>query len=563
MLNLHARLPAGLAGEWNAPAVRGEGFATSAAWFGANERPLAGWWTAPERLSRNGVVIAPPLGYEYWSSHRSLRTLAESLARAGWHALRFDWDGTGDSAGEASDAHRLAAWRASLAHAVTTMRNAGVDRIALLGVRFGATLALTDAAALGVDDVIACAPLATGTRWLRELRMLGIADPRNPGTMMYSGLVVDAATAAGLAGIDLARTAPPRVARTLLVTYPGPADAGLAQSLRADGRTVEVHACEAMRSMLDVPAGEDRVPDHWIESMLTWLGPPQACNSGANPPARPATDITWQGGEVHESFTAIEHLVAVCSLPLDRDPDVVVVFLNSGADPHVGPGRAWVDYSRALARRGYACVRLDFAAFGESPDGGRPPGRPYDPHCLDDTVRTVAALRRRYRHVVLAGLCVGAWIAMRAAQVTRVDGVFALNPLLWWKPGLPVIMRVPDIVAWRAPMRRRQHCLARLGVWSLLDAVGVRSMASCWLIALRRRHVPVMLSYAEGDDGLAYLRDRCSRRLASELRSGWLALEEVPGIDHPMFRIWRRPAIIEQLTRLLAALPDPATKAER
>ena len=41
--------------------------------------------------------VLPPVGYEYWSSHRSLRTLAERLAQNGCLALRFDFDGTGDS----------------------------------------------------------------------------------------------------------------------------------------------------------------------------------------------------------------------------------------------------------------------------------------------------------------------------------------------------------------------------------------------------------------------------------------------------------------------------------
>lgn len=538
-------------------ATRAAGCTTTGTWFGPDARPLAGWWTSPERPSRDGVVIAAPLGYEYWSTHRSLRTLAEALARSGWNALRFDWDGTGDSAGDAGDPDRMAAWRASLAEAVKAMRAAGVERIALVGLRFGATLALLDAAALGINEVIACAPVTSGKRWLRELRMLGIADPERPDSVIYSGLVIDGETAADLATIDPARTAPPRVARTLLVTRSDPADAKLLQTLRADGRSIDVHACEAMQTMLDVPAGEDSVPAGWIEPILAWLGPPQACAIGARPEVRQAADIAWQGSKVSAHFTLIDDLAAICSQPPDRTPDTVVVFLNSGADPHVGPGRAWVEYARALASLGYACMRPDFTAFGESPDGGRKPGRPYDPHCIDDTARMVAALRGRYRRIVLAGLCVGAWLSLLVAQTTRVEGVFALNPQLYLTPGWkgPIFIRLSDAIAWREPSRRRQRLLARLGVWSMLDAVGIRRMASRWLIALRRRRIPVFLSYAEGDDGLAYLRDCCSRRLACESRHGYLTLEEVPGIDHPMFHTWRRPAVIEQMMRFLASLP--------
>lgn len=537
--------------------TRGTGFVTTGVWFGPDQRKLSGWWTEPERPSRAGVVIAPPLGYEYWSCYRSLRTFAESLARAGWHALRFDWDGTGNSAGAADDPDRAAAWRANIASAVKTMRGNGILQVALLGLRLAATFALLDAAALDVDAVIACAPVISGKRWLRELKMLGIGDPERPGTVTYSGLVIDPATAQDLAAIDFAKAVPPKANRTLLVTRSEAADFQFIDAMRADGRRLDVHACKSMQTMLDRPAGEDALPRGFVEPIVRWLGAPLASESGARPPVDQAAEIPWSSGMVSATFVTIAGLAAVCTQARGSQPDTVVVFLNSGADPHIGPGRAWVEYARELALRGYACVCADFTAFGESPDSDHPPGRPYDPHCLDDTVRIVAALRSHYRRVVLAGLCVGAWIALRAALDIRVDGIFALNPLLWWKPGLPIIIRIPDTVAWRAPMRERQRLLKRLGVWSLLDALGVGPSASRWLVALRRRRIPVMLSYAEGDDGLAHLRDCCSRRLARESRHGYLKLEEVPGIDHPMFRLWRRPAIVEQMLRFLASLPPP------
>jgi hypothetical protein len=112
-------------------------------------------------------------------------------------------------------------------------------------------------------------------------------------------------------------------------------------------------------------------------------------------------------------------------------------------------------------------------------------------------------------------------------------------------------------------MRVRGERLARLGVWSLLDALAIRPMASRWMVALRRRRIPVMLSYAEGDDGLVHLMNRCARRIVRESRHGLLAVEEVTGIDHPMFRLWRRPAIVRQMLRFLAGLPPAQTAQSR
>ena len=354
-------------------AVRGSGFATSGLWFGSVERPLAGWWTAPERPSRDGVVIAQPLGYEYWSCHRSLRALAEALAGSGWHALRFDYDGTGDSAGAADDPERVAAWRASLRQAVQAMRDAGMQRIALVGVRLGATLALLDAAALGIDAVVACAPVVSGKRWLKELRMLGTSDPAEPETLTYSGLVIDPATAAGLAGIDLVKNPPCLVPRTLLVTRPEPTNARLIDALHAGRHRIDVHECANMRSMLDVPSEDATLPSDFVQPIVAWLGEAKAAVDAGVPAMHGEAEMPWQRASLRATFMRVAGLAAIGETPATSYPDTVVVFLNSGSEPHIGPGRAWTEYARALALHGYACLRADFRGWGGKPRRGSRP----------------------------------------------------------------------------------------------------------------------------------------------------------------------------------------------
>jgi len=78
-------------------AVTAQPVVTVARWIGRAERPLLSWLTTPaEGTGSVGVVVVPPIGYELWSSHRTLRTLAERLAGQGCSVLRFDFDGTGD-----------------------------------------------------------------------------------------------------------------------------------------------------------------------------------------------------------------------------------------------------------------------------------------------------------------------------------------------------------------------------------------------------------------------------------------------------------------------------------
>lgn len=115
-------------------------------------------------------VLAPPLCHEYQLCHRTLRQAAERCAAAGLAALRFDYRGTGDSAGEAGTA--LDGWLEDLAAArrEATRSVAGVPAF-VWGLRWGAAVALAEASGAGGPDfVLAWAPPADGASHLAGLR---------------------------------------------------------------------------------------------------------------------------------------------------------------------------------------------------------------------------------------------------------------------------------------------------------------------------------------------------------------------------------------------------------
>ena len=71
-------------------------------YFGPRQRALFGWLHRPASHERKdiGIVLCSPSGYEAICTHRTYRRLAEDAAAQGFAALRFDYDGTGDSAGD-------------------------------------------------------------------------------------------------------------------------------------------------------------------------------------------------------------------------------------------------------------------------------------------------------------------------------------------------------------------------------------------------------------------------------------------------------------------------------
>ncbi|MEO1460004.1 MAG: alpha/beta hydrolase, partial [Pseudomonadota bacterium] len=137
--------------------------------FGSSRRRLFGLYN-PARGARGrdrAALLCYPWGHEYIYAHRSMTRLAFSLAEAGIHVLRFDYYGTGDSAGEMTEAS-LAGWREDIATAIEELSDmSGAERVSLIGLRLGATLAARVAAEepRAVEAVALWDPVVSGAEY--------------------------------------------------------------------------------------------------------------------------------------------------------------------------------------------------------------------------------------------------------------------------------------------------------------------------------------------------------------------------------------------------------------
>lgn len=111
--------------------------------LGSSQRRLFGIHApaASRTGKRRAVVLCQPLGDEYIYAHRTMRQLAIRLTLSGIDTLRFDYFGTGDSAGEEGDIDE-AGLRADVVTAIETLQDlATTDRVILIGLRAGANVA--------------------------------------------------------------------------------------------------------------------------------------------------------------------------------------------------------------------------------------------------------------------------------------------------------------------------------------------------------------------------------------------------------------------------------------
>ena len=124
----------------------------------------------PTRLVHGtGVVLCAPLGHEYYRSYRALAKLAEHLSSRGHIVARFDYRGIGDSAGNAGG-YSLSDRIDDASLAVTTLCDSTpLERVLVIGMRFGALVADGVAARLPIARAVHWEPLRDGRQWLSEL----------------------------------------------------------------------------------------------------------------------------------------------------------------------------------------------------------------------------------------------------------------------------------------------------------------------------------------------------------------------------------------------------------
>jgi len=222
-------------------------------YFGTSEKALYGVYHPPRGEPRDeGVVLCAPMGQEYIRAHRAFRGLAALLAKKRFHVLRFDYYGTGDSAGDCS-AGTFDQWVEDIGTAVEELRDtSGAGRISLVGLRMGATLAARACERRDdVDAIVLWDPIVEGPRYILELlesnrRQPGF-DPEaarrlldGPEPIGILGFPLTAAMRRDLRAVDLGAVPPLLVRRAYIVgSSDRPEYAAIGERLRGHGVQAE------------------------------------------------------------------------------------------------------------------------------------------------------------------------------------------------------------------------------------------------------------------------------------------------------------------------------------
>lgn len=538
-------------------------------WFGPTGRPLFGWLHVPsDGWSVGAVVLCPPLAREQTSAHFTYRILAESLAERGLTVLRFDYDGTGDSAGGDEDPDRVEAWLGSIAEAVSHVRRSGAESVALVGMCMGGLLAATVARRLGdLDALVLWDPCWSGRSFIRQQHAMSVlrfgpirhsdGDVELPG-FLYSALTVDRISA-----LCVPAGGEPLADRVLVLARPSwqrPEVVG-AGLLHHD---VDWQKAEGQAELLDVEPSLNKVPTETIAGITSWLA--GAVTGPRRRVASPTKIDVRLGGPVPVDERLVHlgpaRLFGIETSPVSRSASPTILFFNCGKDWHVGPNRMWTLLARHWASHGFRTIRFDLSGLGDSPArAGGSFQSLFSPDAFDDLADVAAAVSPHDpSDVIFAGLCSGAYQCLESAVVMAPRGVIAINPVLRFTPPEMAFGPVDGRRRICQPSSRAAHAYRSLPFPSLRARLRPLARASAnlsaktrsskkWLGELASNDVDTFI-IGGSDEASPFIEGR-DRARASLMATGRLRIDVIEGLDPGLLLSSDRARVTSLLTAYL------------
>ena len=531
-------------------------------WFRTESRPLSGWVHLPDRGEASGVaVFCAPLGHEANNAQWALQAAAERLVAADVACVRFDYTGTGDSAGALSDPGRLKEWIADIGAATSFARDLGPNRLVLVGMRMGCLLAAEAVrAGAAVDGLVLWDPSATGRSFFRIEQTLlatgyGAKQP-DDGSVVGPAFRYTAETVADLSPLELG---PAPAKRTLVLARKG--DRALAKARARFADDVDWEEVPGQSELLDVPPDMTRLPESAVDRVVAWTrerlqGSPTVIKRPDGHSSALVSEVGAPPVRERPFRLGPNGLFAMAAEPGASEAAAqTVMFLSAGALDHGGPGRLWVTLARRFASAGVRSVRVDFDGIGETfGRPGQPRNIPKPPEAIDDLCDLVATLGDvDAADLVLVGLSSGAYHAIEGGLRFHPSGVAAINPgLASW---------VPEIEEGRVDSRRRayrpmpvalrkvavKHGRSARWLWRATLQVMVDRSPNWPVAEVARRGIPMLIIVNEHDSVQfepslywSLVRRRLRRR-------GLLTVDRVPGRDHSLYT----PGGMERATVIL------------
>ena len=400
---------------------------------------------------KSAVIIISPVGPEYMHCYRSVKMLARELAEKGFHSIRYDPIGIGNSTGDLEDPDIWGKWINCVNHITTYLKNGyEIEDIVLVGLRSGC-LVLSDALmVLPKVNAVFWYPYTMGAKYVRDIELLDSMLYRNKDlsteddTLDGGGYPVTADLKSKIKNINLKSIESSKLSNILIINSK---ETNVSQNFHnrmlemgVNSEQLDLDGLDAMTKQ----AAISKIPISNIGEIVNWVAKTNVEES-TNSDQVTITRKFISHHNYSEEICYISDkrkIFGILTKPLNECSGSIVILPNTGAAHNVGPNRFHVDVARKYTTQGISTLRIDLSNLGESCDTyGNESQHPYPSTAADDINGAInyVSNEHHYDDVILCGLCSGAHNIFHAALEAKsniISKIIFINPLtFYWKPG--------------------------------------------------------------------------------------------------------------------------------
>lgn len=565
-------------------------------WLDFDGNKLFFWHHIPANNDNKTVaIIVGPVGPEYMHCFRSIKLLSDSIAEAGFHTIRYDPIGMGNSSGSLEDENIWSKWRdtpKALFQHLKEQHN--VDNAVLIGLRSGCLIVSECLHDFPVEAAVFWYPYTRGAAYIRDIELLDSMLYENSKikkgqTLNGGGYPVTQQLKESISKVNLFNQDYTSLTNSLLIMSKEITSKSRLQGILVkQGVTNTTKYLEGLDAMTKQVA-ISKIPYSNIECIKEWLN---SLRGTSRPTSRdviynPSKNINPDYIESIVNINAVRPLFGILTTPTEAGVEQIVLIVNTGAAHHVGPNRFHVDAARSLAAKGISTLRIDISNLGDSSNNHeQDSNHPYPSTATEDIETALNFINTKYNstRITLCGLCSGAHNVFHAALNTsnsNIHNIIIINPItFYWKPGQSIFApedqkinidesyyrkQMFDIKKWLTLITNPKKMyntsvflftflankLKKIytGIFGSTKSNN-KSQLEKDITLLANKNIAIGLIYSRGDPGHSILMSQAAKTIEAHRSKGLYKSIEIINADHTFSSIDSRLELCDAIVKL-------------
>lgn len=566
-------------------------------WLKNDDEGVFFWHHIPKKNSKNiAIIILGPIGPEYMPCHRSIRLLADNLSQLGFHTIRYDPIGMGDSSGTLENKNIWLQWVKTPGYFADYFKNNyNINEIIPIGLRSGCLVLSEAIKKTPIKTAVFWHPITSGKTFIRGIQLLD--------SVLYKDITVTENKILEGGGYPFSKELQKEIKNINLVTQDHSSlnealiinDADSTNNSRLHEKlmslgiksdSLNLNGLSDMTKQVTL----SKIPHENINAITSWLGEKNKVQSEKqietekSEPKHEATNYN----EATVNISVQRNIFGISTLPNKKNENIIVIFANTGAAHHAGPNRIHVDTSRILANSGIATLRIDLSNLGDSAESyEKDPPEEFPATAADDinTVINFIDKNTAYKKIILCGISAGAHNVFHAALEANCKNlvkIILINPeTFYWSPNQTVFSSENtktdiDKIYYRKQIYNYKKWLKLITnpqkifntslflflflyrkiksiSMKVLNLIGIKAKSRLErdITFLGKKHVAISLVHSKDDPGHQIILSQASKITKIHSSKNLYSSTQVNDADHTFSSINSRNNLYNALTRIM------------